>query len=270
MSSDVSKPSDAATDEPIPGVQKIRGEFTTLTGDAQARHRRLRDIAGELLPQYGTNWHRHALVATQASAMARVLYYNELYRKIVDVPGVICEFGVQWGATLTQLVNLRSIHEPFNLSRIIYGFDTFEGFVATAPQDGDYSAKGDYASMRGYEERLDEILALHESFSPMPHVRKYELIKGDAAQTSARWLMDNPHAVIAMAIFDMDLYEPTRDVLRNILPRLTRGSLLVFDELNCRQFPGETIALDEVVGLNNLRLRRSPLQPYCAWAVFGE
>jgi hypothetical protein len=259
-----------ATGDELSGVQKIRGEFTTLTDDAQTRHARLRGLAESLLPQYGTNWHRHALVTTQASAMARILYYNELYKKIVDVPGVICEFGVQWGATLTQLVNLRSIHEPFNLSRIIYGFDTFEGFASTSPNDGGWSSQGDYASTDGYEHTLDEILALHESFSPMPHVKKYELIKGDAAVTSAQWLEENPHAVISMAIFDMDLYEPTRDVLRNILPRLVRGSLLVFDELNCRQFPGETIALDEVIGLNRLRLHRSPLQPYCAWAVFGD
>jgi hypothetical protein len=68
----------------------------------------------------------------------------------------------------------------------------------------------------------------------------------------------------------MDLYKPTRDVLETILPRLTRGSVLVFDELNCPRFPGETTALAEVLGLDNLRLRRDPHQPYCAWAIWGD
>jgi hypothetical protein len=73
-----------------------------------------------------------------------------------------------------------------------------------------------------------------------------------------------------MAIFDMDVYKPTRDVLELILPRLTKGSLLVFDELNDETFPGETRAVDEVLGLNNIRLRQNSNQPMRAWAVFGE
>ncbi len=73
-----------------------------------------------------------------------------------------------------------------------------------------------------------------------------------------------------MAIFDMDIYKPTRDALNMIQPRLTKGSMLVFDELNCPFFPGETQAVSEVLGLNNLRLQRFPNQPYCAFAEFGD
>jgi hypothetical protein len=50
-----------------------------------------------------------------------------------------------------------------------------------------------------------------------------------------------------MAIFDMDIYKPTKDVLEKIIPRLVKGSLLVFDELNFKAFPGETIAVNEVL-----------------------
>jgi UDP-galactopyranose mutase len=84
------------------------------------------------------------------------------------------------------------------------------------------------------------------------------------------WLEKNPHAIVSMAIFDMDVYKPTKDVLEKIIPRLTKGSLLVFDELNCQHFPGETTAVQEVLGLNNLTLQRHPHQSYCAWAVYGE
>ena len=52
------------------------------------------------------------------------------------------------------------------------------------------------------------------------------------------------------------------------MPRLTKGSLLVFDELNSSTFPGETRALAEVVGLGNLRLQRNPNAPNCAWAIW--
>jgi hypothetical protein len=254
----------------VSGIQKVNGEYTSRTNEAQERHHRLFTIAKDLLPQYGTNWHKHGLATLKTEALARILYYNELYKKIVDVPGVVCEFGVQWGATLAQLINLRNIYEPFNASRVIYGFDTFEGFISTSEKDGGFSNNGDYSSTGGYESLLEEILFLHESFSPMPQIKKYELIKGDASVTVEGWLRNNPHAIISMAIFDMDLYEPTKEVLKKITPRLTKGSLLVFDELNCKHFPGETSALDEIVGINNVRLYRTPLQPYCAWAIYGE
>ena len=39
------------------------------------------------------------------------------------------EFGVEWGSTLSLLIKLRSIHEPYNYSRKIIGFDTFSGFT---------------------------------------------------------------------------------------------------------------------------------------------
>lgn len=231
----------------------------------------LREITEWLLPQFGEQvWNRHSLVSLDVSVLSRLLYLNTLYQKIVDVPGVVCEFGVQWGATLAQLINLRSIYEPFNQSRIVYGFDTFEGFPSVHEKDGGLYRPGDLATLADYEKTLERILTLIESFPPLSHVRKFSLIKGDASVTIDQWLEDNPHAIISLAIFDMDLYEPTKKVLEKITPRLTKGSVLAFDELNCKFFPGETRALDEVFGLNNLRLRRSPHSPYCSWAVYGE
>ncbi len=225
----------------------------------------------ELLPHYGQmGWNRHSMVTQNVIATSRILYLNELYQKIVNVPGVICEFGVQWGATLTQLINLRSIHEPFNHSRTICGFDTFAGFPSVHEKDGRGYGVGDLATLDNYEEKLEEILKLIETFPPYSHLKKFELVKGDATKTIDQWLDNNPHAIISLAIFDMDLYEPTKAVLEKIKPRLTKGSVLAFDELNCKAFPGETTALAEVFGLNNLRLQRSPLHTFGAYAVYGE
>ena len=162
------------------------------------------------------------------------------------------------------------IYEPYNHSRKIYGFDTFEGFPVIDEKDHGFSQLGDYSVKSGHIELLEEILTIHESYSPLSHIKKFDLVKGDASLTVGPWLAANPHAIISMAIFDMDVYKPTRDVLEMILPRLTKGSLLVFDELSAETFPGETRAVDEVLGLNNIRLRRNSNQPNCAWAVFGE
>jgi hypothetical protein len=236
-------------------------------GDLDAR---LLDLTQLLLPQYGGNWGIHSLVTLNRRALSRIIYYHELYQKIITVPGVICEFGVQWGATLSLLLNLRGMYEPYNVSRKIFGFDTFEGFSTVGSNDGKFAKVGDYKSLPNFDRLLHEILLIHEMFCPVNHIKKYELIKGDASQTIDNWLRDNPHAIVSMAIFDMDVYEPTKEVLQKIIPRLTKGSLLVFDELNCQNFPGETTAVQEVLGLNNLTLNRHPHQSYCAWTIFGH
>src|SRR5438552_13416378 len=71
--------------------------------------------ADELLPNLG-------LFITSKS-LSRVLFFYEIYRKIVNTHGVIMEFGVRWGQTLALLSALRGLFEPFNRHRKIVGFD---------------------------------------------------------------------------------------------------------------------------------------------------
>jgi len=193
-------------------------------------------------------------------ALSRILTVHELYRNILDVHGVIMEFGVRWGQNLALFEALRGMYEPFNLNRTIIGFDTFEGFAGVSERDG--SGKivlpGSYAVVPGYENYLRRLLDYHENESPIAHIKKYELVKGDASITLSEYLQANPHTVIALAYFDLDIYEPTRNCLALIRDRLTRGSVIGFDELNNKTFPGETRAVMEVLGLPNLRLRRFP------------
>jgi hypothetical protein len=245
-------------------------EITQRTASEQEQDERLRAHAIARLSDgsLGVHCSQHSALFLKRQALSRLLYYDQLYRRIVNVPGVICEFGVQWGTTMATLANLRGIYEPYNHSRRIIGFDTFAGFKGATAEDGPAVKDGGYATDERYETELADILAIHESFSPISHLRKFELVKGDVCDTVPIWLDSNPGLVVAMAIFDMDIFGPTKAALQLVLPRLVRGSLLVFDELNCPHFPGETQAVQEVLGLNRLRLERSPLQPYCAFAVF--
>ena len=96
----------------------------------------------------------------------------------------------------------------------------------------------------------------HEELNPLGHIKKYELIVGDAANRIDEYLRGNPETIIALAYFDFDLYEPTKKCLEAIRPYLVRGSILAFDELNDHDAPGETVALKEIFGLNNIKLQR--------------
>jgi len=171
------------------------------------------------------------------------------------------EFGVRWGQTLSLMAALRGIFEPFNRHRKIIGFDTFAGFKGVTDKDGTLGkvADGHFTVTAGYDQQLAHILALQEALNPIAHLKKYELVKGDACETIPRYLKEHPETIVSLAILDFDIYKPTKAALEAIRPRLMRGSLLVFDELCDDIFPGETTALQEVFGLNNVRIQRMPM-----------
>lgn len=199
--------------------------------------------------------------------LSRVLFMDFLYRKILETQGVIMEFGCRWGQNLSLFTALRGIYEPFNRLRRIIGFDTFSGFVSIAPEDGDSLKAGKYATTPGYEQFLRQILELQEKESPLSHIRKHELIKGDALKTVPDYLKRNPQTVVALAYFDFDLFKPTRDCLKAIEPYLTKGSVIGFDEVNDPTTPGETVALREVFGLGRYAVKRYPFNSRTSYLI---
>jgi hypothetical protein len=201
--------------------------------------------------------------------LSTLLFMIQLYQKILEVHGVIMEFGVRWGRNLALFQALRGILEPFNHNRTVIGFDTFQGFPSVDAKDGkaDIISVGSYSVTERYEEYLAEVLQCHEKENPIPNIQKYKLIKGDATVEVQKYLKDNPQTIVAFAYFDFDLYEPTKKCLEAIRPHLTKGSVLGFDELNVKDYPGETVAVREVLGLDRYPIRRTALSPTQSYLV---
>jgi len=204
--------------------------------------------------------------------LSRILFMNYIYQKIIDVQGVVFDLGTRWGQNMSLFSSLRGIYEPYNRHRKIIGFDTFEGFVEITPEDGGSNLMntGNVTVSPNYENYLNEIMECHEQDNPLSHIKKFSIIKGDANITVQDYLEAHPETIISLAYFDFDVYKPTAKVLETIIPRLTRGSVLGFDELNDPDSPGETIALMEKIGLNNIKLRRYRYSSRVSYFVFGE
>jgi len=190
--------------------------------------------------------------------LSRILFMNYLFEKIIDVQGIVIEFGTRWGQNLALLASLRGIYEPFNRHRKIVGFDTFEGFPAVSEKDGksDMMVKGSLAVTEKYVDYLVKVMEYNEQDNPLPHIKKFDIRVGDAVTEIDNYLKEFPETIIALAYFDLDIYEPTKKCLDAIHPHLVKGSVLGFDELNDPDSPGETMALKEVFGLNNIKLER--------------
>jgi hypothetical protein len=190
--------------------------------------------------------------------LARILFMQHLYEKIIDIPGIIVEFGTRWGQNLSLFAALRGIYDTFNRHRKIVGFDTFSGFPSVHEKDGasELMKEGKLSVTPNYADYLRTILQCQEQDNPLSHIIKFEIVEGDAVIEWERYLKRCTETIVALAYFDFDIYEPTKKCLELIKPRLVKGSILGFDELNDPDSPGETTAVAEVFGLNSIKLRR--------------
>ena len=206
---------------------------------------------------------------------SHLIFLNDLYKKIINVHGNIYEFGTRWGRNLSIFTLLRGLYEPYNYTRKIVGFDTFSGFLKTSlnVKDGNDQTikKGSYSVTKNYEDYLEKILKLKNSELPIEHIKKFDLIKGDAAKKTKSYLKKNPQDIIALAYFDLDLYRPTKELIKTIMPRTVGGSILLFDELNHPSYPGETTAfLEQIMKKEKFKLIRSELSAAKSYIVIEK
>ena len=97
--------------------------------------------------------------------------------------------------------------------------------------------------------------------------RKHKLIRGDVSKTVPQFFQDEPHTVVALAYFDLALYEPSKTCFETLRPHLIRGSVVALDEINNPAYPGETVALKETWGLNFGRIIKSKYMPGRAYLI---
>lgn len=196
----------------------------------------------------------------ESKNLARILLMDFLYRQIIDVHGVVMELGTRWGQNVSLFAALRGIYDPFNRHRKIIAFDTFSGFPSIAEQDGNapIMEPGFLSVTPNYQDYLAKILETQEKLNPLSHIPKFELCAGDATVELGAYINRHQETIVALAFFDFDLYEPTKKCLEVLIPRLTKGSIVAFDELNDPDAPGETLAVMEAIGLNKIRLKRYP------------
>jgi hypothetical protein len=202
-------------------------------------------------------------------ALAKFLARYEIFKETLGVNGSVIECGVLYGGGLLTFAKLSAILEPTNHVRKVIGFDTFEGFPSV--HEIDKKGTSSHAVVGGLKGssllEVQEAVDLFDMNRPLAHVQKVELVQGNLVDTAPRYVADNPHLVVSLLYLDVDLYEPTKAALQAFVPRMPRGAAIVFDELNAKMFPGETKAVDEILKLRALRVRRFPFEPYVSYAI---
>lgn len=201
-------------------------------------------------------------------SIARFLVKTEIFKRVLNINGSVVECGVFNGAGLFSWAILSEIYEPVNHTRKIIGFDTFGGFPSVTNEDNLSDYKSKRGDLRGDTlEALKQSVLKHDLERNLSHIEKIELIKGNFMETGGAYLDGNRHTLISLLYLDFDLYEPTMEALKLFIPRMCSGGIVAFDELNCANFPGETLAYLKSIRNKNLMLERSPIDPWISWVT---
>jgi hypothetical protein len=204
--------------------------------------------------------------------IARFLVKHELFKLSLPANGSVVECGVFAGGGLLSWAHFSAIYEPYNHTRRIIGFDTFSGFPGVhekdlVPGSSEHSHTGAFQTHNSIVDELQNIIAIHDRNRPIGHIPKIELVPGDACQTIPRYVEEHPHLLISLLYLDFDIYAPTKVALDKLFPRIVKGGVVAFDELNCAEFAGETTALIETFDLRQVELKRFPSDPYISYFV---
>ena len=201
--------------------------------------------------------------------LARFLVFYELFKKQIKSKGSIVECGVHQGGGIMTWAKLSSTLEPYNYHRKIIGFDTFSGIPKLNKLDRNKNKK----SNATFKEKIDILNDIKNSIKDydlnrfIKNKAKIELIKGDARKTIPKYIKSNKHLLISFLYFDFVIYQPTKVALKYFLPRMAKGSIIAFNELNNEDWPGETTALLEKLNLRKYKIDCFSFEPNISFIV---
>ncbi len=195
---------------------------------------------------------------TPRQDMTNFLVRYEIFKRVLEIQGSIVECGVLRGAGLMAWAHFSSIFEPTNHQRRVVGFDTFSGFPKLTKQDRASESAEAYPGGLAVDsyDHLRHCVELFDMNRFIGHVPKIELVRGDAAKTIPQYLKENPQLIVRLLYLDFDVYEPTLTALKHFLPRMPKGAVIAFDELNLKDWSGESIAVLESLKLREYRIER--------------
>ena len=172
--------------------------------------------------------------------IARFLSIYELIKKVIYLPGHLCELGCWNGTNLVFMAKVFQILRSKDYTKV-FGFDSFEGLEEFGGADISVDTKTDY-NYGGDLLRLRDILKLYSLDDSV------NIINGDILKTLPEFLEEKKDIRFSFIYFDADLYAPTKLGIELLWPKLLSGGIMVFDEYNDVDFPGETTAVHEVLG----------------------
>lgn len=190
-------------------------------------------------------------LTSPVNRMGKQLAQYELYKKIVNIPVEVLEFGVYKGASIIRFATYRELLEN-TYSRKIIGFDIFGEFPKTDNDD-------DNKFIQRFEKQGGNGISKEslEDFIKHKKINNIELIKGNVFDTLDEFLEKNKQIKISLLHLDLDVYKPTKFILEKLYERMVPGGIIVFDDYGTVK--GATDAIDEFLKGKNKKIEKLSL-----------
>lgn len=188
--------------------------------------------------------------------ITRLLVCHELFKKIKNIHGSIIQVGVLDGNKLFSFAHFSEIYEPRNYTRKIYGFDTFDNYAEHSQSNKDKSLKRGTRSAPFDYKGLQDHVELFNRSCLFSQFDKIELIKGDVVKTIPSFLKTNKHIVCSLLDLSISLYKPELATLKNLWPRMPKGSIVLMGSLGHYDSPSATNMLQDTLKISNLKIQR--------------
>jgi len=175
---------------------------------------------------------KYPIVSEQVDKEQLAVILSELQQVLPDLDGAIVEFGCYIGTTslfIRRLLNSQHDQREFHV------YDSFAGLPDKT--DEDISRVGEQFKAGALKVSKRQFLHEFQKANLKPPI----IHKGWFKDVSA----DDLPNMIAFAFLDGDFYESIRDSLRQVLPRMQRGGVLIIDDYSREALPGAAKAVHE-------------------------
>jgi hypothetical protein len=225
------------------------------------------------------NWEFNVLGIDNYKIQGKLTPYYDFIRdnhKLIE--GDICEVGVYRGFSLLATAMLL---KELGSNKIVWGFDSFEGFPEYHDNDSlekfnELYLKGLITEEHYQDSKLNQkfkefvlkknvdvknistsgdfsnnsLKDLEEKINYL-ELDNIKLIKGNFTETMKETLPENKEINFFAGLIDCDLYKGYQVSLPFIYNRLRKGSYVYLDEYYSLKFPGAKIATDEFFSLKS-------------------
>ena len=185
----------------------------------------------------------------------KILDHYEIYKKIFNVKGDVVECGVFKGASLIRLLTFRDLYEN-SKKRKVYGFDAFGKFPR--PKNKKILTK---KTDTKFAKNHDTKIGIGISVQKLKHyinkkkITNYQLIKGDVNKTVPEFIKKNKKIKIALLHLDLDIYEPTFNVLNYLYKYVVKNGIILLDDYS--HIKGATKAINDFFKNKKIKINKA-------------
>ena len=207
-------------------TQNLRGEYSPVSRYLDWRHDEIKRLG---LDSYPDNPVLGDIYHSLYGKIDRIALAISFLKGALCVPGDVAEFGTYKGHTA---ISLDRTLDDAGSDKQLFLFDSFAGMPESSYHLDGAWAKGDLISD---EQELKEL------FKDSPRVN---IVPGYFSETFPHY----PNLRFSFCHVDADLYTSVKECIQYILPRLSIGGVIVFDDYGFPGTPGAKAAITEALG----------------------